>query len=205
MMQSEEEIAAREAEIIGAPIRIAPLPDDELGPEVRELVRRIGSTLGLEAPETLTTYFAVLARHPDLFRLQLETGIFLFSGSTIPPRERELAVLRTAWLAGAPYEWGQHVLIGRGLGLTGADTDRVRAGPEAEGWSPHEAALLRAVDELIDRRMISDANWAALAQAWNEAQLIELPCLVGQYLGVAMLQNALRMPLAREARGFAER
>ncbi|MCW1402078.1 carboxymuconolactone decarboxylase family protein [Novosphingobium sp. MW5] len=204
-MASEEEIAAREAEIIGAPIRIAPLPQEELGAEVRSLVRRIGETLGIESPETLTTYFAVLARHPDLFRLQLETGIFLFSGSTIPPRERELAVLRTAWLAGAPYEWGQHVLIGRELGISEEDTDRVRAGPEAEGWTGHEAALLHAVDELIDRQMISDATWAALAATWNEAQLIELPCLVGQYFGVAMLQNSLRMPLAREARGFAER
>ncbi len=204
-MRSDEEVAAREAEIIGAPIRIPPLPDNELGSEVRELVRRIGNTLGLEAPETLTTYFAVLARHPDLFRLQLETGIFLFSGSAIPPRERELAVLRTAWLAGAPYEWGQHVLIGREMGFTEADTDRVRLGPEAEGWTLHEAAILRAVDELFERQMICDATWAALAQTWNEAQLIELPCLVGQYLGVAMLQNTLRMPLARDARGFAER
>lgn len=204
-MKSPEDIAAREAEIIGAPIRIPPLPDEELGAEVRELVRRIGSTLGLEAPETLTTYFAVLARHPDLFRLQLETGIFLFSGSAIPPRERELAVLRTAWLAGAPYEWGQHVLIGREMGFTEADTDRVRAGPEAEGWTVHETAILRAVDELFARQMISDGTWAALAQTWNEAQLIELPCLVGQYLGVAMLQNTLRMPLARDARGLAER
>lgn len=204
-MKTPEDIAAREAEIIGAPIRIPPLPDDELGSEVRELVRRIGNTLGLEAPETLTTYFAVLARHPDLFRLQLETGIFLFSGSAIPARERELAVMRTAWLAGAPYEWGQHVLIGREMGFTEADTDRVRTGPEAEGWTAHETAILRAVDELFDRQMISDVTWAALAQTWNEAQLIELPCLVGQYLGVAMLQNTLRMPLARDARGFAER
>ncbi|MFM6933043.1 MAG: carboxymuconolactone decarboxylase family protein [Novosphingobium sp.] len=204
-MKTVDDIAEREAEIIGAPIRIPPLPDDELNSEVRDLVQRIGNTLGLEAPETLTTYFAVLARHPDLFRLQLETGIFLFSGSAIPPRERELAVLRTAWLAGAPYEWGQHVLIGREMGFTEADTDRVRAGPEAEGWTAHETAILRAVDELFARQMISDATWAELAQTWNEAQLIELPCLVGQYLGVAMLQNTLRMPLARDARGFAER
>lgn len=205
MIRSDAELAAREAEIIGEPIRIAPLPQEELGTQVRSLVRRIGETLGLESPDTLTTYFTVLARHPELFELQLETGIFLFSGSRIPPRERELAVLRTAWLAGAPYEWGQHVLIGRELGLTEEDTDRVRAGPEAEGWTPIEAALLRAVDELFERQMISDANWAALAETWSEAQLIELPCLVGQYLGVAMLQNALRIPLAREARGFAER
>ncbi|MFM5906112.1 MAG: carboxymuconolactone decarboxylase family protein [Novosphingobium sp.] len=205
MNWTADELAARETDVLGHAIRIAPLAQEDLGEEVRELVRRIGATLGLEAPDQLTTYFAVLARHPDLFRLQLETGIFFFSGSRIPPRERELAVLRTAWLAAAPYEWGQHVLIAHQLGLTEADTDRVRAGPDAEGWNPQDATILQAVDELFHHRMICDATWAALAGFWDEAQLIELPCLVGQYLGVAMLQNTLRMPLAREARGFAER
>ncbi|MFM5930718.1 MAG: carboxymuconolactone decarboxylase family protein [Novosphingobium sp.] len=205
MTWTADELAVREADVLGHPLRIPALSQDELGEEVRELVRRIGATLGIEAPEKLTTYFAVLARHPELFRLQLETGIFFFSGSRIPPRERELAVLRTAWLAGAPYEWSQHVLITRQLGFTEVDTDRVRAGPDAEGWSAQDRAILQAVDQLFHHQMIADETWAALAAFWDEAQLIELPCLVGQYLGVAMLQNALRMPLAREARGFAER
>lgn len=202
---TEAEAEARQHAVLGAPIRIPPLEQEELGEDIRALVHRIGATLGYAPPEVLTTYFAVLARHPELFRLQLETGIFLFSGSAIPARQRELAVLRTAWLAGAPYEWGEHVDIARKLGMSEDETDRVRAGPEAEGWSAHEAALLSAVDELFENRMISDATWARLATEWNEAQLIELPCLVGQYLGVAMLQNSLRMPLARESKGFAER
>ena len=186
-------------------MRIKPLAQEELGEDVRELVGRIGATLGYDQQEVLTTYFAVLAHHPQLFRCQLEMGIFLFSGSAIPARERELAVLRTAWHAGAPYEWGEHIDIARKIGVSEGETDRVRAGPQAPGWSEHERALLTAVDELVAKRMISDVTWAALALNWNEAQLIELPCLVGQYLGVAMLQNSLRMPLAKERKGFAER
>lgn len=202
---SDEQAAARQHQVLGAPIRIPPMAQEELGQDIRALVHRIGATLGYAPPEVLTTYFAVLARHPELFRLQLETGIFLFSGSAIPPRQRELAVLRTAWLAGAPYEWGEHVDIARKLGVSEEETDRVRIGAQAEGWSAHEAALLAAVDELFEAKMVSDATWNRLAAEWNEAQLIELPCLVGQYLGVAMLQNSLRMPLARESKGFAER
>ncbi len=205
MMQSDSEAEERQRTILGAPIRIAPMEQDELGPEVRDQVARIGASLGYQAPEVLTTHFAVMARHPAMFRCQLETGIMFFTECTLPPRERELAVLRTAWHAGAPYEWGEHVDIARKLGMTPEDTDRVRAGPQAPGWSEHEAALLTAVDELFADKMISDATWAKLAETWNDAQLIELPCLVGQYLGVAMLQNSLRMPLARESKGFAER
>jgi alkylhydroperoxidase family enzyme len=202
---TDDEAEARQQSILSQPLRIAELPQDELGPDLRELVHRIGAQLGYEPPEVLTTYFAVLAHHPELFKRQLDMGIFLFSGCAIPTYERELAVLRIAWTAGAPYEWGEHVDIGRKLGMTPEVTDRVRAGPDAPGWSAHEAALLRAVDEAIADRMISDATWAVLAESWSEAQLIELPCLVGQYLGVAILQNSLRMPLARTSKGFAER
>lgn len=201
----EHEAEARQCEVLGAPMRIPELPQDDLSAEVRDLVIRIGATLGIPAPDTLTTYFCVLARHPDLFRLQLETGIFLFQGSAIPPRERELAVLRVAWLAGAPYEWVEHVSIAHKLGISEEETDRVREGAGAEGWTDHEAAILTAVEELFANRMISDATWERLAAQWNDAQLIELPCLVGQYLGVAMLQNSLRIPLTRNRKGFADR
>ena len=37
---------------------------------------------------------------------------------TLPPRERELLILRIGWLCQAEYEWGQHVLFGREAGLT---------------------------------------------------------------------------------------
>ena len=205
MMQSDQTVEERRCGIVGEPIRIPPMPQEELGPEVRALVHRIGTSLGYDPAEVLTTHFAVMARHPAMFRCQLETGIMFFTECALPPRERELAVLRTAWHAGAPYEWGEHVDIARKLGMTPEEIDRVRAGPHSLGWSKHEAALLTAVDELFTDKMISDATWAKLAETWNAAQLIELPCLVGQYLGVAMLQNSLRMPLARESKGFAER
>ena len=202
---TNEEAQAREAAIMGAPMRIAELPQDELGEDVRALVTRIGARLGYDQPEELTTYFALMAKHPGIFRCQLETGIMFFGESQIPVRERELAVLRTAWLAGAPYEWGEHVDIARKAGVTPEETDRVRIGPAAEGWSDHERTVLTAVDELMADTMITDETWQRLAAVWTEAQLIELPALVGQYLGVAMIQNSLRVPLSDLRNGFAER
>lgn len=202
---TDEEAEARQVAILGQPIRIEPKQQEQVGEDLLELVRTIGGTLGYTEPRELTTYFRALAHHPELFKRQLDMGIFLFTGSAIPPRERELAVLRTAWLAGAPYEWGEHVDIARKMGVTAQETDRLRLGAGQPGWSTHEAAIITAVDELFADRMISDPTWARLAETWGEAQLIELPCLVGQYLGVAMLQNSLRMPLARDSKGFAER
>lgn len=200
-----EEAKARQEDVLGAPMRVPVVPQEDVGEDLLALVRTIGGSLGYQPTRVLTTYFGVLAHHPELFKRQLDMGIFLFTGSTISAPERELAVLRTAWLAGAPYEWGEHVDIGRKLGFTPEFTDRVRIGPSAGGWTRHQEAILSAVDELFANKMIADATWAVLAESWSEAQLIELPCIVGQYLGVAMLQNSLRMPLARESKGFAER
>lgn len=205
MSMTAEQAEARQQAVLGQPMRIAPLAEHELGAEVRALVERIGAAVGYENPEELTIYFALMARHPGFFRCQMETGIMFLGEARIPFRERELAVLRTAWLVGAPYEWSEHIRIARKLGVSAEETERLTIGSAAPGWTPHERALLCAVEELVADRMISDPTWALLAQSYDEQQLIELPALVGQYLGVAMIQNSLRVPLTEFCNGFADR
>ena len=113
-------------------------------------------------------------RHPGLFRKWLPFGGKLLAGK-IPPRDRELLILRTGWRCGAEYEWGQHAVIGRAAGLTDDEIRRVQDGPDAPGWSAADATLLRAADELHDDSCITDATWDALAARYDERQLIELP------------------------------
>jgi 4-carboxymuconolactone decarboxylase len=106
-------------------------------------------------------------------------------------RHREILILRAGHRCDAPYEWAQHVRIGREVGLTDADLDRIVAGPDAPGWDELEAALVRAVDELHDHAVIGDATWAVLARHFDERQLIEVPMVVGQYHLVAFTLNSL--------------
>jgi alkylhydroperoxidase family enzyme len=83
-----------------------------------------------------------------------------------------------------------------GKRVCGFTTDEIQAltiGSDAPGWSASDRALIRAVEELIDDAMISDDSWAALSEGRDAQQLIELPLLVAQYMGVAFLQNALRI------------
>ncbi len=115
----------------------------------------------------------------------------LLYGGTLPARERELLILRAGYLCRADYEWGQHVEIGRAAGLTDVEIARVAAGPLAEGWSPEDADLLRAADELHGSSRISSSTWAALAKRWDDQQLIELCMVVGQYHLVAFTLNSL--------------
>jgi alkylhydroperoxidase family enzyme len=123
----------------------------------------------------------------------------------LPGRDREVAVLRIGWLCRAPYEWGEHVLIAKKLGVTSAEIEAITIGSTAPGWSVHDRAILRAVEELYADAMISDATWATLAERYDERQLIELPVLIGQYQAVAYYQNSLRLRLHHNNPGLTAR
>jgi len=165
--------------------RISPLPVDEREEVHKVLLDSVG---GLVRGEM--NIFTTLVRHPRLFRRWLPLGGVLLTGA-LPGRDRELLILRTAHHCGAAYEWAHHVPIGRDAGLTDDEIERVRQGPDSAGWSDDDALLLRAADELHTASRIGDETWAALADRYDEKQLIELPILVGQYHLVAYALNSL--------------
>jgi alkylhydroperoxidase family enzyme len=189
-----EGIAAREAEILGQPQRVPPLKLEELGQDTWDIVNDIRKTIGLPPAVDMPGYSLTMAKHPPIFRRQLEMGMAIFGGK-MPARERELAVLRIGWLLRAPYEWGEHVDIGQRYGVTKEEIQRVIEGSAAPGWTEHEAAILRAVEEILENLTVSDATWAVLAKTWDEQQLLEFPMMVGQYVCTAIVQNSLRIRL----------
>jgi alkylhydroperoxidase family enzyme len=109
----------------------------------------------------------------------------------LPARDRELLILRTGHRCDSAYELHQHNRIAAAAGVTDEELDRVVAGPDAAGWDPFDAALLRAADELHETHRIGDATWAALAERYDERQLIEVCMVVGQYHLVAFTLNSL--------------
>lgn len=139
--------------------------------------------------------FRTLSRNPELFRAWAPFGGYLLTGGGLPVADRELMILRTAVVCGSSYEWGQHVRIALDAGLTREAIDRVLEGPDADGWTPHESALLRAVDELHDTATISDATWNRLAETYDERLLMEATMLIGQYHLVAFALNAFGVEL----------
>jgi alkylhydroperoxidase family enzyme len=178
-------------------IRLPPLAPDDRDEDARRvlagLTRRDGSVLNI---------FATLARHPKLLEAWLGFGAHVLGGSTLDPRERELAILRVGWLCRSEYEWGQHVQIGKRTGVDDADLARLIDGPEADGWSERERAMLRAVESLHRDQRIGDAEWQALGDHYDERQLLDLVFTVGQYTLVSMALNTLGVPLDEGISGF---
>ena len=162
--------------------RLAPKPPDTWDDETRALAGRNPINI-----------FATLAHHPKLMKRWMVFGNHVLAKSTLSARDRELLILRTGWNCRAPYEWGQHVAIARTVGITDEEVASVAAGPDAAGLDPFEALLLRAADELHGDSSLSDATYAALAERYDEQQMLDLVFTVGQYHLVSMALNSMRV------------
>jgi len=178
--------------------RLAPLSEAEWDEQTRAILAPLtqsGSVLNI---------FGTLARHPLLLKRWLVFGTHVLAQSTLPARERELVILRIGWLCRAEYEWGQHAAIGRLCGLTDDEIRRIPKGADDPAWSPADALLLRATDELHADACLSDATWKALAASYGEQQIIDLIFAVGQYNLVSMALNSLGVQREAGVEGFPE-
>jgi 4-carboxymuconolactone decarboxylase len=200
----QTDIAARERQVVGAGPRIEPLTGEAVDDASLALVNdvRIGAGAQPVPADEVPEYMRVMMKHPEVFARQMEMGAALYNGR-IPPRERELAILRIGWLTQSPYEWGEHVNIAQRVGLSLEDVARAREGSAAAGWGAHDAAILRGVEELLADYALSDATWSILAHSWDEAQLIEFPMMVGQYVATAFIQNSLRIAMGPNNPGLS--
>jgi alkylhydroperoxidase family enzyme len=195
---------AREKQVASGDQRIAPLQPSQFTKEAQDIAASLQAFFGSKE-EGIPKTFATMFKHPGLYRGQMQLGLELNQHGKLPPREREMVILRTAWLVRSPFEWGEHVAYGKRLGLTSADIDRITEGSSATGWNEHDRAVLRAVEELVGDYAVADATWATLAKTWDEPQLMELPGLVGSYTMTAMIYNSLRFGLLKGNDGFRTR
>ena len=177
--------------------RIPPLQEDEWTEKQRQQLE------GAYRKGGFYNLAGTLARHPEASkRLGQLSAHVLGPTSTLPARDRELLILRTAWLCQAEYEWAQHRLIARKAGMTDEEIDRCREDPDTSGWTPTEASLLRAADDLHTEQRIKDANWATLTETYTEQQMMDIVYAVGQYTLVAMAMKSFGTPLDEGLEGF---
>ena len=153
----------------------------------------IGRVLGAASGGSTPGIVATLGRHRRLFRPWLRFAARLMPFGVLPRGDSELVILRVAHLCKSEYEKAQHVRLARRAGLSREEIERVAEGPEADGWSPRQAAVLRAVDHLHHNRDLSDERWDELCSHLSETERIELPMLVGHYEMLAMTLNSLRV------------
>ncbi len=180
--------------------RIAPVPESQWTEAHRAAVAALGAGAGAGAvvPNDVRIYL----QHPVLAKNLIPFERYISGASLLAPRERELLILRTAWLSRSAYVWAHHAPAARAVGLTADEITRIAAGPDAAGWSPFEATLLRAADQLHLSAFVNDATWQGLAARYDTRQLLDAIFTVAEFTMVAGTVNSLSVPIDE---GLADR
>ncbi len=204
---SHAEIQERDEYIRGRPPRLPLLPPEERTERQQELLDEMSMVVvdGVHKPREDKSALEILIRHAELYKAHMDVARKYLSDCEMDIRDRELAILRIAWLSQAPFEWGSHVKIAKRNGITSEEIERVMQGSRAPGWRKQDRAIIRAVEELHSDSMVTDDTWSDLQEFYNDKKLIELLILAGQYKTVAYYQNSLRLPLPEGSMGLLAR
>jgi alkylhydroperoxidase family enzyme len=106
-------------------------------------------------------------------------------------RHRELLILRIGWNSQSEYEWSEHVGPVGGARKMGVPVDRIPLGPDAPGWDPFEAMLLRFADEMYRDSVVSDRTWNALKARYDDRMMIDATVTAANYRMVSLALNLL--------------
>jgi len=139
--------------------------------------------------------FTVLGQHRLLLLSFLPYSGLLLNWGKLPKSDKELVILRVGHLRGSQYELQQHRRLARSRGVDAALQERIFDGPDADGLSERQRVLLRATDEFVNDRDLSDATFAALTGHLSRLQIIELCALAGHYDAIAGILASLRVPM----------
>lgn len=177
--------------------RVGPVtePDEE---QAQALAAVMASAHGRPA-----NIFATMAHHPVLLkRFNVLGGLFM-SRNLIPPRDRELVILRVAWRLNCAYEWTQHQPLAVGLGMNMDELHELTR--ESPAAAERDQAILQFADELLQRTTVDDAAWFAVAEFFDDAQMLELVMLIGFYRMAAGFLNAVGVQVEEGLAGWETR
>jgi 4-carboxymuconolactone decarboxylase len=171
------------------PPRVSPVPESSFTDAQRQIVATYAQDG--RATNDLLTY----VNHPVLARNIMPFERYIATASTLVPRHRELLILRTAALCRSEYVWAHHAPAARKAGITAEELTRIARGPDAPGWQPFEAALLRAADQLHVSAFVDDPTWNALAARYDTRQLMDAVFTVAEFTMVAGTVNSVGVQL----------
>jgi 4-carboxymuconolactone decarboxylase len=183
--------------------RIPPCPREDWTDAHREVFAFWGEPNSWEEGSK-TNVIMTMGNHPPLGKVFNQWGKHFLMENSLSTRQQELLILRVAWRVKSAYEWHNHVGYAMNAGLTLDDIAAIRDHPQGGAWSEEEAAMIEAVDDLIDGNRISDATWATLERTLSRQQLMDLTFTIGHYVMTSWALASFGVPIegGADAIGF---
>jgi len=150
--------------------------------------------------------FAVWLHAPEFGHLAQALGGHCRYKTALEPRLSEFAILCTARLWKAQYEWFAHAPMAEKAGVKIKTIADLRAGREPKSAPKHERAIYAFIRELYKTNRVSDRTYKRVHAVLGDAATVELVGILGYYVMISMTLNVFRMmPPADAELAFAER
>lgn len=132
----------------------------------------------------------MMAHAENSVRHFMRLGNSLLTQAELDARLRELAILRIATLCRSRYEWHQHEILARKVGVPEEQIAAVKEGIDSPAFNDLEKAVLKYTDEVSLNVKSSDQIFNELAGTMSHRELVELTLTIGFYNMVArFLEN----------------
>jgi 4-carboxymuconolactone decarboxylase len=142
---------------------------------------------------TIRGPFAAFIHAPAFGDLAQQLGGHVRYKTSLPPRLSEFAILVTAKLWKAQYEWYAHAPIAAKAGLPAKTIADLRAGRTPKSAQKDERAIYDFIKELYKTKRVSDRTYARCHSFLKDAGMVEFVGILGYYVLVAMTLNVFRM------------
>jgi 4-carboxymuconolactone decarboxylase len=149
--------------------------------------------------------FAAWLHAPEFGQLAQALGAHCRYKTALPARLSEFAILCTARLWRAQYEWFAHEPMAEKAGVARKTIDALRAGRVPNSAQKDERAIYDFVQELYKTRRVTERTYKRVGAFLDDAAMVELVGILGYYVMISMTLNIFQMlPPADAKLAFAE-
>ena len=149
--------------------------------------------------------FAVWMHAPGLGHFAQALGGFCRYKTSLSHRLSEFAILCTARLWRAQYEWFAHAPIAEKAGVSARTIESLRLGRPQKSAQKDERAIYEFIQELFNPRRVSDRTYKKTHSLLGDKATVELVGILGYYVLISMTLNVFRMsPPENEKLAFPE-
>jgi len=178
--------------------RLPAITEETLDAEQRALLESMragprGGRVRLGGP------FGVYMHAPKYGELTQQLGAHVRFNTAVEPRLSELAILCTARMWRAQYEWHAHAPIAEKAGVKPQTIRDIKAGRAPAKAAKDERAIFDFVQELYKKRRVSERTYKRVHGFLGDRGTVELVGILGYYVGVSMILNVFNVPLPEGA------
>jgi 4-carboxymuconolactone decarboxylase len=149
--------------------------------------------------------FAAWMHAPEFGQLAQALGAHCRYKTALPPRLSEFAILCTARLWRAQYEWFAHAPMAEKAGVKPKTMEDLRKGRLPKSAPKDERAIYDFIQELNKTRRVSARTYKRVHAFLGDAAMVELIGILGYYALISMTLNVFHMlPPAEQKLAFAE-